>query len=83
MRRKRKQEKPDHHSVNIGVVGGVHLTDLWRKSVAALAHGASSFSQWGAFGKPGTLHPASASLRESQTKGFGISSGDLGGLFPG
>jgi len=25
MRRKRKQEKPDHHSVNMGVVGGAQI----------------------------------------------------------
>jgi len=29
MRRKRKQEKPDHHSVNMGVVGGAQFLDLY------------------------------------------------------
>jgi len=32
MRRKRKQEKPDHHSVNMGVVGGAQLLDLYGRT---------------------------------------------------
>jgi len=35
MRRKRKQEKPDHHSVNMGVVGGAQLV-FWGMSLLIL-----------------------------------------------